>query len=175
MRKKSFSGMNCSIARTLDLVGEWWTLLIIRDAFLGIRRFEDFHGRLGIARNILTARLQRLVEHGILERRRYQEHPERFEYVLTERGRDLYPVITALREWGDRWTAGAAGPPVVVNHAACGHPVELQVVCPHCRETVSDVRDVRAVPGPGASHADRAAWARRGAAHAQARPPAAGP
>lgn len=158
MKKKSLSGMNCSIARTLDIVGEWWTLLVIRDAFLGVRRFEDFQRRLGVARNILTARLQRLVEDGILERRRYQEHPERFEYVLTERGRDLFPVITALREWGDRWVAGEAGPPVVVSHAACGHPVELQVVCPHCREAVSDVRDVRAAPGPGARDADRAAW-----------------
>lgn len=160
--------MNCSIARTLDVVGEWWTLLVIRDAFLGVRRFEDFQRRLGVARNILTVRLQRLVEHGILERRRYQERPERFEYVLTQRGRDLYPVVTALREWGDRWTAGEAGPPLVVNHAACGHPVELQIVCPHCGEAVRDPREARAVPGPGASDADRAAWERRSAARQRA-------
>jgi DNA-binding HxlR family transcriptional regulator len=101
VRRTSFSEMPCSIARTLEVVGEWWTLLIVRDAFLGVTRFDDWQARLGIARNVLTARLDRLVHHGILERRRYQERPPRDEYVLTDKGRDLGPVLGALRVWGD--------------------------------------------------------------------------
>ena len=107
--------MHCSIAKTLEVVGEWWTLLIVRDAVLGVTRFDDWQRRLGIARNVLSARLDALVEHGILERRSYQEHPPRDEYVLTRKGRDLAPVIEALRTWGDRSRrarrpAGADGP-----------------------------------------------------------------
>src|SRR5687767_5069851 len=103
MRRTSFADMNCSIAQALEVVGEWWTLLILRDVFLGVRRFDDFQKRLGIARNVLADRLDTLVERGILERRPYQDRPPRDEYVLTEKGRDLLPVIHALREWGDRW------------------------------------------------------------------------
>src|SRR5262249_8199804 len=117
MKRTSFAGMHCSIARTLEVVGEWWTLLILRDAFLGIGRFDDFQRRLGIARNVLTDRLQRLVEHGILERHRYQERPERFEYRLTAKGQDLHPVILSLLRWGDRWTAGEEGPPLLLEHS----------------------------------------------------------
>src|SRR2546422_7515819 len=106
MRRTRFEDMNCSVARTLDAVGEWWTMLIVRDAFLGIHRFEDFQRRLGIARNVLSARLQTLVEHGILERCRYQDHPPRHEYCLTEKGMELYPVVVSLMRWGDKWTAG---------------------------------------------------------------------
>jgi len=94
--------MNCSIARTLEIIGEWWTLLILRDAFLGLSRFEEFQGSLGIARNVLTKRLMTLVHAGIMERQRYQEHPERFEYRLTDSGRDLFPVVVSLIQWGDR-------------------------------------------------------------------------
>ena len=149
MKRTSFAGMNCSVARTLEIIGEWWTLLILRDAFLGVRRFDDFQSRLGIARNVLTDRLTTLVEHGVLERERYQERPDRFEYRLTEKGRDLHPVLMSLVRWGDRWTAGEAGPPLVLEHRTCGHEMTPVLVCPHCREEVS-AGTVRARPGPGA-------------------------
>jgi DNA-binding HxlR family transcriptional regulator len=142
MKRSSFAGMSCSVARTLDVVGEWWSLLVLRDAFSGVRRFEDFQRSLGIARNILADRLQTLVEYGVLERRRYQERPERHEYRLTDRGRDLYPVLIALMRWGDRWAADEMGPPIVLTHKACEHDVMPVMVCPHCREEV-DARAMR--------------------------------
>jgi DNA-binding HxlR family transcriptional regulator len=123
-------------------------MLIVRDAFLGIRRFDDFQARTGIARNVLTARLEHLVEHGVLERRPYQERPLRHEYVLTDKGRDLWHVLTAMREWGDRWAA-PEGPPVELVHRSCEHVTRTAVVCDHCREPL-DARAVRVVPGPGA-------------------------
>lgn len=110
MRRKSFAGMLCPIARSLNVVGEWWTLLIVRDALDGARRFEDFR-QSGIADNILSTRLDLLVREGIFERRAYQEHPPRHEYLLTAKGRDLLPVITALGVWGLRWTDGPQAPP----------------------------------------------------------------
>jgi DNA-binding HxlR family transcriptional regulator len=110
MRRKSFAGMLCPIARSLDVVGEWWTLLIVRDAFDGARRFEDFRAT-GIADNILSTRLDLLVREGILERRAYQEHPPRYEYLLTEKGTELLPIIVALGVWGLRWTDGPMAPP----------------------------------------------------------------
>src|SRR5688572_13736246 len=124
MKRTSFEDMNCSVARTLEVVGEWWTMLVVRDAFLGVRRFEEFQRRLGIARNVLSARLQTLVDHGILERREYQTRPVRYEYRLTEKGLDLYPVLVSLLRWGDRWQAGPDGPPVVLVHEECGHDAE---------------------------------------------------
>src|SRR5438552_1922476 len=102
--------MRCSVARTLDVIGEWWTMLIMRDAFKGVTRFEDFHRNLGIARTVLSTRLDRLVEAGIFVRRQYSDHPPRSEYVLTEKGRDLFPVLVTLTQWGDRWAADD-GPP----------------------------------------------------------------
>ncbi len=109
MRLTSLADWNCSIARTLDVVGEWWTLLILRDAFRGTRRFDDFQASLGLARSVLTARLSKLTEHGVLERRAYSEHPPRYEYRLTEKGRALFPVIAALIAWGDQWAPTPAG------------------------------------------------------------------
>lgn len=122
--------MPCPVARTLDVVGEWWTLLIVRDALRGARRFEDFKAT-GIADNILSARLKRLVDEGILDRVRYRERPDRHEYVLTEKGRALGPVIQALRGWGTRWTSGEDRSPRPV-HSACGHESSLAFYCPHC-------------------------------------------
>ena len=110
MRRKSFAGMRCPIARSLNVVGEWWTLLIVRDALDGARRFEEFRAT-GIADNILSTRLELLVREGIFERRAYQEHPPRHEYLLTDKGRDLLPIITALGVWGLRWTDGPQAPP----------------------------------------------------------------
>ena len=112
--------MNCSVAQCLEVVGEWWSMLIVRDAFLGVTRFDDFQARLGISRNILNDRLNHLVDRGVLKRVAYQEHPPRSEYRLTDKGRDLWGVLTAMREWGDAWAA-PKGPPLEVVHEACGH------------------------------------------------------
>jgi DNA-binding HxlR family transcriptional regulator len=152
MRRTSYEDMNCSVAQCLEVVGEWWSLLILRDAFLGIRRFDDFQARLGISRNVLNQRLNHLVEHGVLERVPYQEHPPRSEYRLTDKGRDLWPVVTAMRQWGDRWAA-PDGPPVEFVHTACGHVSEAVPTCSRCGEPL-DAGDVRAVPGSGRRGAD---------------------
>ena len=136
MRRTRFDGMQCSIARSLDVVGEWWTLLVLRDAFRGVRRFEDFQRHLGIARNVLSDRLQTLVDHGIFERRRYQERPPRDEYRLTEKGLDLYPVIVGLLQWGDKWAADD-GPPVILRHKGCGAEVTPVLACPACGDELS--------------------------------------
>lgn len=129
MRHASLAAQPCPIARTLDVVGEWWTLLIVRDAVLGARRFEEFKAT-GIADNILSARLKKLTEAGILKRRRYQTHPDRYEYLLTEKGSALAPVVLALRAWGKRFTKGADSSHIV--HTTCGGNVELGFVCTHC-------------------------------------------
>ena len=149
MRRTSLAEFRCSVARTVDVVGEWWTPLIVRDAFYGVRRFEDFQRSLGLARNVLAARLDRLVAEGIFERRRYDERPPRDEYVLTEKGRDLFPVIAALMAWGDRWTAGESGPPLLLMHTPCGHAATLRATCDRCHEQL-DLTNIQRVPGPGA-------------------------
>jgi len=123
----------CSVARTLDIVGEKWALLAVREVFLGNRRFDEMVRRTGAPRDTLAARLRTLVGAGILERRQYCEHPARFEYRLTEAGRDLYPVITTLMRWGDRYLAGDDGPPLVLQHH-CGHRVVPEVICEACGE-----------------------------------------
>lgn len=140
--------MNCSVARSLEVVGEWWTLLVVREAFNGVRRFDDFQGRLGIARNVLATRLQGLVDHGILERRLYQERPERFEYRLTEKGRDLYPVLISLMRWGDKYTAGEAGPPVRLTHE-CGQDPQAMLACSSCGKQLV-AREIKAEFAPTA-------------------------
>jgi DNA-binding HxlR family transcriptional regulator len=149
MQRKSFADMNCSVAQALEVVGEWWTMLIIRDCFLGITRFDEFHQRLGISRNILTDRLDHLVEKGVLVRVPYQTNPVRHDYRLTDKGRDLWLALTALREWGDRWAADE-GPPLVVEHRACGHEATVVPTCSSCGESI-DARSVRAKAGPGSS------------------------
>jgi DNA-binding HxlR family transcriptional regulator len=144
--------MRCSVAQCLDVVGEWWSLLIVRDAFLGVTRFDDFQARLGISRNILAQRLNHLVDGGILKRVAYSDHPPRSEYRLTRKGRDLWHVITAMRQWGDQWAA-PGGPPVETRHAGCGHVVMAVPVCSHCGEPL-DARSVTAGPGSGAGAGD---------------------
>lgn len=151
MQLTSLAEWNCSIARTLDVVGEWWTLLILRDAFRGTRRFDDFHASLGMARSVLAARLKKLTDEGVLEKRQYSEHPPRHEYQLTEKGRALFPVIAALLRWGDDWAAGPAGPPLQLVHTSCGHAMQPELVCPHCGRSVSAATTL-SVPGPGASN-----------------------
>ena len=139
----------CSIARTLEVIGDRWTLLILRDAFRGVRRFDDLQRDLGIARNILTDRLQKLVDAGVLARRLYQEHPPRHEYRLTPMGYDLSPALVALMHWGDRYLADAPGPPLELVHDTCGTPVDQTFVCWSCDTTVTPSR-IRSRPGPGA-------------------------
>jgi DNA-binding HxlR family transcriptional regulator len=150
MLHNTYAGQHCSVARTLEVVGERWTILILRDAFLGVRRFDDFQRSLGIARNVLNTRLQRLVEAGLLERRRYQERPARHEYRLTDMALDLWPAIVALMQWGDRHLAGDAGPPMVVRHRGCGGGLTDRRTCERCGAQLA-VRDVEALPGPGAT------------------------
>jgi DNA-binding HxlR family transcriptional regulator len=142
VKRTPFADWPCSIARTVDLIGDWWTPLVLRDAYRGVRRFDDFQRSLGIGRNILTQRLHRLVDEGMLERRPYQEHPPRHDYVLTDKGRDFYPVLAAMMRWGDRWLAGEEGPPVRIRHAPCGYEMHAEVVCSHCREPLA-LRDMR--------------------------------
>ncbi len=148
MERKSFADMHCSVAQCLEVVGEWWTMLIVRDAFMGVTRFDEFQERLGISRNILNQRLNHLVETGVLERVRYSEHPPRHEYRLTDRGRDLWPVLTALRQWGDKYAA-PDGPPLRVIHKDCGQVADAVMVCSACGEPI-EAGHVRAEPGPGA-------------------------
>lgn len=157
MLGSDYSGQNCSIARALELVGERWTMLVLRDVFLGVRRFEELQSDLGVARNVLATRLERLVGEGVLVRVPYQERPRRHEYRLTEKGLDLWPVVFELMRWGDRHSCPPAGPPVVVRHRDCGGIIGERRVCARCSEPV-DVADVRAELGPGAEndHSERA-------------------
>jgi DNA-binding HxlR family transcriptional regulator len=149
MLPRTYENQTCSIARALEVVGERWTPLILRDAFRGTTRFEDFQASLGIARNVLSARLARLCEEGVLERRRYQERPPRDEYLVTARGRDLEPVILGLLRWGDLHAA-PEGPPVVLTHTACGHDLDPVLVCGHCRQEPAPGSVVTRA-GPGAA------------------------
>ena len=148
MLPRTYETQVCSIARTLETIGDRWTLLILRDTFLGMRRFEDFQRDLGVARNVLSDRLARLVDDGVLERRPYQERPERFEYRLTEKGIDLWPVLVSLMKWGDRHAPEEAGPPMLVLHRGCGGEVDARFICSDCGEPV-DARSAEARPGPG--------------------------
>ncbi len=141
MAKVSAQPRACSIARTLDIVGEKWALLAVREVFLGDRRFDEMVRRTGAPRDTLAARLRTLTGAGILERRQYSGHPARFEYYLTDAGRDLYPVIVTLMRWGDQYLAGEDGPPLVLEHR-CGHRLEAQVVCQACGEPLH-ARDAR--------------------------------
>ena len=148
MERKSFSDMHCSVAQCLEVVGEWWSMLILRDVFMGVSRFDQFQERLGISRNILTQRLNHLVEEGVLRKVPYSDSPRRFEYRLTDKGRDLWPVLTTMRQWGDKYAA-PEGPPLEIVHKSCGHVAEAALTCSSCGEAMGP-RDVRAVSGPGA-------------------------
>jgi DNA-binding HxlR family transcriptional regulator len=148
--RRRFDDQNCSIAQALEVLGDWWTLLIVREAFLGARRFADFEARLDISKNILTRRLEHLVERGVLARVDAGVHGTRYEYELTPMGKDLITVITALRQWADRWIYGAGQEPVLVVDRRTGRPI------PRLRITGEDGaplggRDLELRPGPGAS------------------------
>jgi DNA-binding HxlR family transcriptional regulator len=144
----SYDNQICSIAAALEVVGERWSLLIVRDIFLGLRRFDEIQADLGIARNVLHVRLTRLVEQGVLEKRPYQERPPRWEYRLTPKGLDLWPTVVSLMYWGDRHAA-PGGPPVLLEHRGCGGEVDSHRICETCGARLTAV-DVRARRGPGA-------------------------
>ncbi|MFN2376690.1 MAG: winged helix-turn-helix transcriptional regulator [Candidatus Binatia bacterium] len=146
--------MNCGIGQALEVLGDWWTLLIVRDAFFGVRRFGDFERSLGIAKNILTARLQHLVDHGILEKVDIGAEGQRFEYRLTAKGEALLPILTAMREWSDEWVFGPGKEPVVIVDQKSGRPVPRMRVRDADGRPLSR-RDIRAVAGPGASKETR--------------------
>ena len=153
MLGKTYDSQVCSIARALEVVGERWSLLIIRDAlFAGSTRYSDFQRSLGIATNILKDRLDSFVDAGIMQRHQYSEQPGLYEYVLTEKGRDLAPSLIALTEWGDRWSA-PDGPPILYSHTVCNSAISHETVCASCGR-VDDPAEVQARPGPGMS-ADR--------------------
>ena len=149
MRKASFEDMNCSVARALEVIGEWWTLLILRDAFLGVTRFEEWTERLGIARNMLSTRLDTLVETGVMERKVYDEARDRADYVLTEKGRALWPVLVTIREWGNEWIFGRDHEPLRLQHRDCGEVTPPATWCATSAASELHERSFRNVPGPG--------------------------
>jgi len=146
-----YSDENCAIRGTLEIVGEKWSLLVLREAFFGLRRFDDFHRALGCARNLLSERLAKLVDHGVLARVAYREPGQRgrHEYHLTEKGLDLQPALVALMQWGDRWTVDHDGSPVEVLHRGCGGTVRAVLACEHDHTALAP-QEIEAVPGPGA-------------------------
>jgi DNA-binding HxlR family transcriptional regulator len=143
-----YAGQSCALARALEILGERWTLLIVRDAFHGLTRYDEFLKSLGLATNILSTRLQKLVEHGVLERK-----GSRGSYHLTQKGRDLFPVVLTLMAWADRHEQGPDGPEVLIEHTGCGHEAGGSFRCEHCGEPIT-LSDLRVVPAPGATGAD---------------------
>jgi DNA-binding HxlR family transcriptional regulator len=148
VRRTDTSSWPCTIARAADVLGDHWNLLLIRQACLGTRRFDDFQGALGIGRNILSQRLSRLVDEGLLYKVQYQDTRPRYEYRLTEKGRDVYPILAAMAAWGEHWLTGPEGTPLVLHHSTCGHDMRAVVVCSECDQPIK-VRDIRARAGPG--------------------------
>ena len=149
MQRTNFGDMVCSIARTLDVIGEPWSPLILRDVWVGMRRFDQIQADLGISRKVLTERLNHLVDHGVLERRPYDNRP-RYEYHLTKKGAELVDLLMVMVGWGDKWLAGKAGPPVLYGHHACGEISHVDLRCSHCGESMH-AGDVDAEAGPGSA------------------------
>jgi DNA-binding HxlR family transcriptional regulator len=141
MKWEELPNQPCSVARALAVIGDRWTLLVLRDCFLGIRRFEQFQERLGISRSIIAERLKLLVDEGVLRKDAYQEKPTRFEYRLTAKGLALHPVVMAIVHWGDQHYAGQAGPPLIHQHKSCGHDFSPVMTCSECGEPLG-ARDV---------------------------------
>jgi DNA-binding HxlR family transcriptional regulator len=144
---RTYDDQICSVARALEVVGERWTLLVIRDAFLGRRRFSEFEASLGVSKKVLAERLERLVDEGVLERRRYQERPERFEYRLTDKGRGLWKVLAHLMQWGDEHYASEEGRPRLLVHRGCGGEADDRLHCARCGAAL-ERDDVELVAGP---------------------------
>jgi DNA-binding HxlR family transcriptional regulator len=148
MQRTNLGEINCSIARTVNILGEWWTPLILRDLLAGISQFDELQRDLGISTNVLTDRLSSLVEHGVVEREPYGPHPNRFAYRLTAKGEEVLPIVLALMAWGDKWTTDRSGAPTTLVHTTCGHPT---TAVPHCAECGERLRreDIVLHAGPG--------------------------
>lgn len=149
MQRTNFGEMACSIARTLDVIGESWSPLVLRDVWVGLSRFDQLQADLGISRKVLTERLNHLVDEGVLERRPYDSRP-RYEYVLTEKGTEIVDLLMVMTGWGDRWRAGEAGPPVLYRHHACGQISHVDLRCAHCGEPMH-AGDIDTLAGPGSA------------------------
>jgi DNA-binding HxlR family transcriptional regulator len=150
MQRTRFGDMACSIARTLDVIGEPWSPLILRDVYVGINRFDQLQKDLGISRKVLTERLKWLVRNDILDQREYSDRPPRHEYVLTRKGQELCDLLLVMVRWGDQWTAGEAGPPVLYRHHACGEISHIELHCSVCDQPMR-ATDIDILPGPGAA------------------------
>ncbi len=150
MERTSFADMRCSLARALELIGDWWSPLILRDLFIGVRRFDALAQDLGISRNLLTRRLKMLEDKGVIERAAYQQKPPRYEYRLSESGRDLVPALLALTAWGDRWAQPPEGAPMLFQHKSCGCQFQPRIVCSACNKPVS-AENVEILAGPGSA------------------------
>ncbi|MEM7117359.1 MAG: helix-turn-helix domain-containing protein [Chloroflexota bacterium] len=148
MRWNDIHTLPCSMARTLSVIGDRWTMLIIRDCFLGTRRFDDFQKQLGLTRHLLADRLNKLVEADVLYKAPQREGSTRYEYRLTEKGIELYPILLAMVAWGDRWMAGENGPPLEYIHRPCGQKTTPAAICSHCSEPI-DPRAMQPIIGPG--------------------------
>lgn len=153
MKWSELNQETCSMARTLSVIGDRWTLMILRDCFLGIRRFDDFQGRLGVTRGILAERLKQLTAENVLEKVAYQSQPKRYEYKLTEKGLDLYPVVLSIVHWGDIHMSGEVGRPILHQHKTCNHEFDPKMCCSECGGELS-AHDVVALKGPGMSDAN---------------------
>jgi DNA-binding HxlR family transcriptional regulator len=145
MQRTAFDLIDCSIARTMAVLGEPWTALILRDLFIGVTRFDQLHTHLGVSRKVLAKRLGQLVADDILVKHAYSDRPARFDYLLTDKGWQLCDVLLAITAWGDRWTMGDAGPPAVLRHRVCGHPTAAQIRCSHCGGQLT-ARDTEVTP-----------------------------
>jgi DNA-binding HxlR family transcriptional regulator len=153
MQRTQFGEMACSIARTVDVIGEPWSPLIVRNIYIGITRFDQLQQSLSISRKVLAERLRWLTETGVLERREYSARPARYEYVLTAKGLELFDVLMVMVAWGDRWLAGEAGPPVLYRHHACGQVSHVDLHCSICDQPMH-ATDIDVLPGPGTVSAD---------------------
>ena len=152
MKWNSLEEEQCSVSRTVAVIGDRWSLLILRDCFLRVRRFDDFQARLGITRHLLSDRLKKLVRHGVLRRVPYQERPRRYEYILTQKGLDLHPVLMAVVHWGDVHMGDERGRPLLHRHRPCGKLFDPVTICSECGEPLA-ARDVAVEPGPGSKSA----------------------
>lgn len=148
MKRTPFSDMQCSMSRALEVIGDWWTPLIIRDLFVGISRFDQMVKNLGISRNLLTARLTLLEENKLISKTPYSLKPVRYAYKLTQSGIELVPVLMALTAWGDKWACPVEGKPILFRHDECGALFVPEITCPHCK-TLVDAAQVIPVAGPG--------------------------